>query len=309
MTVILGFLSHQYIEKLNFRRYIYKASDFLKCKPIYMSLALVLASSLVFFRNGLESRLSTQQRVRYKKAMEAAEDWFYPNPNLFLKGHDLRFIKGRTDKNILLIGSSHIAHTYSYVKTLDSEYNIYYLTMGGCFVSPSYVVPRRDCSNIQDYKPIVQSIKFDKIVTSLYTLTNALPQNYKKRRYQLLKRIKEYDEFLKFIKSHIEQVYLILPELRGREFDPKQSIRFNLRNFITIEEIKKEYRENYEALTILDELSGVKIIDPVEYLCDKVCMVMDKNSIFFYKDKSHFRPWYAKKSMGYLREIFIDEQR
>jgi hypothetical protein len=63
------------------------------------------------------------------------------------------------------------------------------------------------------------------------------------------------------------------------------------------------YKVQYQALNELTELKGIVVIDPVNYLCSDVCMVMDDQSNYFYKDISHMRPWYAKKSLGYLNQI------
>ena len=152
-------------------------------------------------------------------------DRSYPEPNFTIGDSDVRLIKGSSDKNILFIGASHVEQTYPYVEYLNSEYNVYYLTKGGCFITPSYVHPKWSCENIQNYKPIISSVKFDKIVSSSYLLTSHLPLDEPTKSNELKNRVSEYKDFLEFAKANSNEVFIILGEPTGREFDPKLSVR------------------------------------------------------------------------------------
>ena len=116
-------------------------------------------------------------------------------------------------------------------------------------------------------------------------------------------RISEYEQFLHFAEKMSNEVFIILGEPGGAEFDPKKSTRHNLKGFIAVDEIRERYALHYEALEELDEIKNVKVIDPIDYLCDEVCKVMDENFNYYYKDDNHYRPWYAKESLGYLDQI------
>ena len=67
---------------------------------------------------------------------------------------------------------------------------------------------------------------------------------------------------------------------------------------------RKNYEIHMEAIEKFKNLDGITIIDPIEYLCTDICKVMDNNFNYFYKDRAHFRPWYAKESLQYLDVIF-----
>jgi peptidoglycan/LPS O-acetylase OafA/YrhL len=303
LSVFLGFISNKYIEKNNYKNNFRSAIQYLKCKPMYYAITIGFLGVIIYINNGFNYRLDGSLLIKNESAFEAIRDWDYPESNLKVGNTDVRFIKGSSDKNILFIGASHIEQTYPFVKSYGSKYNIYYVTMGGCFVSPSYVNPKWSCSNIQNYKDIINKVSFDKIVTSIYTLDSYLSENKDLRDEQINNRVIEYNDFLKFAKSKANKVYMILGEPRGKEFNPKQSVRHNLNNFIPVSKAREEYKIHYSALNKLSEKKDVKIIDPIDYLCNEICLVMDDNFKYYYKDGTHMRPWYAKENLHYLAEI------
>ncbi|MFT4809241.1 MAG: peptidoglycan/LPS O-acetylase OafA/YrhL [Paraglaciecola sp.] len=304
LTVLLGFLSNKYIEKIKFRNNFDNLYSYFKCKPIYIVLSVGLMGNFTFVSEGLINRLSDDLQIKYTNATNALGDWGYPREsNLKIGNIDTRFIKGKSDKNILFIGASHIAQTYPYAANFSSEYNIYYVTMGGCFVTPSMVNPKWSCLNIQNYKEIIKNVEFDKIVTSIYCFDCYLSKNNKIKNNQVVERLREYDDFLRFAKDNSKEVFIILGEPKGEAFDPLLSIRHNLKQFITVKEARNQYLTHYDALGELNEANGVVIIDPIDYLCDEVCMVMSNDFNYYYQDANHMRPWYAKKHLQYLDVI------
>jgi hypothetical protein len=134
-------------------------------------------------------------------------------------------------------------------------------------------------------------------------LDGRLSENDKVKARQIDTRILEYNEFLKFAKSNSNEVFMILGEPKGPMFDPKLSVRHNLKNSITIEDARKPYVIHYDSIEKLDNISDVVIIDPLNYLCDQLCFVMDDEFNYFYSDSSHMRPWYARESLGYLEQV------
>lgn len=303
LSVFLGFISNKYIEKANYKNDFRSVIQYLKCKPMYYSLTIGFLGFITYISNGFDYRLNGSLIIKNESAIEAIGDWDYPKSNLKVGNTDVRFIKGSSDKNILFIGASHIEQTYPFVKQYGSKYNIYYVTKGGCFVSPSYVNPKWSCSNIQNYKEIINKVSFDKIVTSIYMLDGYLSKNKELRDEQIKNRVIEYNDFLNFAKSKTNKVYMILGEPTGKEFDPKMSVRHELNNFITVNKAREEYKIHYSALNELSESKGVKIIDPIDYLCNEICSVMDDNFKYYYKDSTHMRPWYARNNLHYLTEI------
>ncbi|EPL6455577.1 acyltransferase family protein [Providencia rettgeri] len=303
LSVLLGFLSHKYIEKYKFNKEINWKNIFF-VKPILFSI-IILISSLFIYSSSITFRES-EQSAKNLSAIEAINDWSYPEPNLFIDNLGIRYIKGSSEKNILFIGASHIEQLYPYVLENHGYYNVYFLTKGGCLPTPSMKHSKWSCDNIQNYSHLLRTVHFDKIVTSLYCLTCELPKNHDDKEIELKIRIKEYDDFLSRLKEHTKHIYLLLGEPQGKEFDPVESLRFNLPHKIKTIDVRHKYKEQAVALSALKELNDVKIIDPIPYLCDNYCNVMDSNNNYFYKDDNHMRPWYAKRYLTYLSSIFVN---
>ena len=305
-SLLLGFLSYKYIERIHFKNNFNELSSYLKCNPIYFKVTIIFCGGLIFLTNGALIRFDNEDQKKYKNAIAAIDDRDYPSPNLILGENKIRFIKGSSTKNILFIGASHIEQTYPYVNNSHSKYNIYYLTKGGCLAIPSYIDQagkKNNCSNITNYSSVIEGIRFDKIVTSFYLFGKYLSKDKKLEEKQIAIRQSQYDQFLHYLKENTNDVYLILGEPTGAEFSPELSLRLNLKNYITIEKARERYATHYESLTKLKEVSNITIIDPINHLCDDICNTMDEEYRFYYTDSSHMRPWYAKKSLTYLKEI------
>ena len=303
LSVFLGFLSYTYIEKINFKNSFNSLRSYSRCKPLYMITSIGVMGSIIFLTNGLNTISEKENQLLNNNALIAISDWKYPEANLQIKKHHIRFIKGRTKKNILFIGASHIEQTYPYSSSLDTDYNIYYLTEGGCFLVPSYN-PQLDCSNIKDYKSIITDIDFERIVTSLFVLDAHLPKENHAKKDQLNLRVSEFNEFILFAMSRTKKLFILLGEPKGEEFNPILSVRHNLKPFITKQAARKAYVAHYNALNYLIKSENIVIIDPINYLCSHICMVRNENFKYYYKDSEHMRPWYAKESLVYLDQIF-----
>ena len=198
LSVLLGFLSYKYIEKVRLKN---NHNNGLEHKYVLAAVVTLLIGASIFFTSGAIYRFPDQIQQKNLSAIEAIDDWGYPASNLKIGGLNIRYIQGSSKENILFIGASHIEHTYPYVESLNTDYNIYYLTSQGCLVTPSYINPRRSCVNIQNYKKLIDEIKFKKIVTSLYVFDAMLAKDNNIRKEQISLRTSEYDSFLKFIKE------------------------------------------------------------------------------------------------------------
>lgn len=305
LSVLLGFLSYRYVEKIKLNVAFKSRLAYLTSAPWRLSLVIALLGYSVFITSGALFREPEALQHNIKQALLAMDDWDYPtHTNLNVGKSAITFIKGTTDKNILMIGASHIEQTYPYVNSTNNEYNVYYLTEGGCFLTPSYVHPSWDCSNIQEYKNVLSVIKFDKIVSSIFLMHNYLSDEADEREKQINLRIQEYDQFLRFAKQHSKEVFIILGEPIGEEFDPKLSVKHNFPAYISVEQARENYVVQEYVLTQLQNLEDVIVIDPIEYLCTNICKVKDSSGTYYYKDVSHFRPWYAKQVLQYLDVIF-----
>jgi hypothetical protein len=184
------------------------------------------------------------------------------------------------------------------VESLDNEFNVYFLTQNGCFVTPSMVNPKWKCDNLQEYKKLIQKVNFQKVITSFYGFDAYLSKKANARKSEVNIRIKEYDDFLSTLKNKIPQIIILTGEPKGLEFDPTIALRENLPDTITEASARKKYTEHIEALKKLKNLNGIQLIDPIAHLCEKsLCRTRDEVQGFFYRDNNHMRPWYSIKKI------------
>jgi len=304
LSVCIGALSYIYIEskslpsyKIGFLRYF--------IGPIKGALIVSLIGFFVFNSQGFVNRVAEPVRSLNLFAMEADKNWYYPKPNQIINGLNIRKIQGRSEKNILVLGASHIEQIYPYVLNLNSDYNIYFITKSGCLVVPSMRNPKWSCENLQNFEKIFKSINFEKIVTSFYSFDSYLPIVDEKRYEELAIRIKDYDKFLRLVKAKANEVVVILGEPIGDEYDPSLTIKFNHKDFISESTARSNYDIHNMALSKLEELDRVKVIDPINYLCsDGICKTRDSIKGFYYRDRNHMQAWYAIENLSYLNEVF-----
>lgn len=305
LSILLGALSFIFIESKSLADYGLHKMKYL-LKPLPAASLLAVYGLVVFSTNGLLNTLAEPERTLVASAITAKSDWSYPKANKVMGPLKIRFINGKTDKNILILGASHTEQLYPYVKGLNSDYNVYFLTNGGCLATPSMKHPKWNCDNLQNYQLLLDKVKFDKIVTSFYSFNVYLPDVEAERLEQIALRTKEYDVFLAQLKAAAKEVYLILGEPRGEEFDPQAAIRFGLEASITEEKARKSFVIHKEALSHLTELDDIEIIDPIEHLCNEgICRTSNDSQGFYYRDNNHMRPWYAIEKLTYLDHIFL----
>ena len=308
LSIGLGAVSFIFIESKTLKDvHLEKAKYILRPLPFAALSAFI--GSLIFYTNGFLFRLPPSEQLLVKSAIEAKDDWNYPAPNMEVESLKIRFIKGTSSKNILVMGASHIEQIYPYVESLNNEFNIYFLTRSGCLVTPSMEHPKWSCDNLQDYRKLIEKVEFQKILTSFYNFDSYLPENASEREREKNIRIKEYDEFLRYIKSSIPQVFVITGEPKGIEFNPAIALRKKLPNTISEASARMKYSEHLNALQNLEHLSDVEIIDPITHLCKEgICSTRDDERGFFYRDDNHMRPWYSIKYNSYLSTVFIEQQ-
>ena len=253
LSVLLGALSFTYIESKTLKDYRLNKAKLL-LQPLPFSITIAISGMAIFHTNGILYRLPESEQLLVKSALEAKDDWNYPEPNMEIEGLEIRFIKGSSVKNILVMGASHIEQLYPYVESLKSKYNVYFLTQSGCFVTPSMKNPKWECGDLQNYGKLLDKIKFEKVLTSFYNFNSYLSTAIAERENEKIIRVEEYDNFLYTLKSHISKVFIITGEPKGKEFDPISAIRYKLPDYISEAEARLNYTEHEAALMKLIEL-------------------------------------------------------
>lgn len=303
LSVLFGFISYKTIESRIKNNVV--SVKYNLYKVLLFSLSISTFGFFVNNNDGIMSRVSELDKSINKSAFEAVGDREKPENKIKVNGLELSYIDKGSEKNILFVGASHIEHIWPYVNKNSDKYNSYFLVQGGCFVSYYNFGPKWNCDNLKGYSKLFENVKFDKIVTSFYCFDCFLPIDENERTEEIINRTKGYDSFLKDLKENSREVFVILGEPKGEEFDPVLSIRKKLPKEVDVERVREKYSTQYAAIRNLREKDGVNFIDPISYLCDKSCRTMDEKYNYFYRDDSHFRPWYAETKLKYLDELFL----
>ena len=300
LSFIIGACSYLMIESRKVKHNLFGLFNFLLVAFIFLCVSS-------YVTHGFIERLSGEDKKIALNAIQAIGDWEYPSPNLVVGGNELRYIPASKPerKNILFIGASHIEQLYPYVVENIRDNNVYFLTQGGCFISASYVNPKWSCENIQNHSLLFDEISFDSVITSSFVLNAYLPDEGYLREKQLKQRVDELNQFIDYVLSTNSEFYLILGQPFGKEFDPKSvfTVDEKFKRYVDVETIRAKYLEQYNALKSTLDRDDIVVIDPIEYLCNELCLIADDESVFYYSDESHMRPWYARSVLSYLEPI------
>ncbi|MGL1920707.1 MAG: acyltransferase [Hyphomicrobiales bacterium] len=151
LSILLGFLSNKYIERINFRNDFDHIVSYLKCKPAYMALAVGLVGSLVFITDIANSSLryvnNTERGIfinyyqTYAKETSLGKYWELCNTEArwiqtgeyvlseycFENNNDLH--------DIFIWGDSHAGALSDAIRGKYYYYNIHQVTASGCPIS------------------------------------------------------------------------------------------------------------------------------------------------------------------------------
>jgi peptidoglycan/LPS O-acetylase OafA/YrhL len=114
------------------------------------------------------------------------------------------------------------------------------------------------------------------------------------------------------LKNAGKQVFLLLDNPSGEEFNPKHHVQgqrwgamqsFDMPSTAVFSEAQIEV---HRALKKIAQQAGVRTLDPIPTLCSdlSLCRRASLQGDPFYKDDNHLRPWVVKEFGGYIDEAF-----
>lgn len=153
LSILLGYLSYKYIERIKFPRSFPNLVSYLQCKPIYYALGVTFLSSIIFLSNGakLDYRAGASSEKSkfldyYAEQYEnnRAEDyWLKCNPYGAFKESgsyeiDSICIKDKGDGGIFLWGDSHAEGLSLGIRQLAENNHIPFYQVTGAGCKPSF---------------------------------------------------------------------------------------------------------------------------------------------------------------------------
>lgn len=305
LSILLGFLSYQFIEKINFPRYS-SWKEIYKVKPFYIFLILLVCGYAVKETSGVRFHYSSQ-------ILDILDEKDNRNPYNCLSPNDkdinLPLCKIGNQENIkmIIVGDSHAdAITTAATSSLNlKNEGAIALVKSGCVYKFVNRYNTADCNIINQKRTayLQQHIGVPIIVSNRYT-TKFLGENDPERNKFHINELNisttnnDYLLFKKDLQINIcdltkkSPVYLVLqiPELG---FDaPKIMARQLLNGEPKVNSISlQKYRERSNHInTILREVAsscGAMILDPTKYLCKTSYCISEYKGRPIYRDGDH----------------------
>jgi peptidoglycan/LPS O-acetylase OafA/YrhL len=116
LSILLGFLSYKYVEKINFPRSFPTLLSYLKCKPIYIASFVAIVASIIFTQDDkLKSYRMSPQQIAFTDSMERGDYECFDKPYQHDSENEFCTIT-KGEKNILAFGDS---HSYSLLPAVE----------------------------------------------------------------------------------------------------------------------------------------------------------------------------------------------
>lgn len=194
LSVLLGYLSYKYIERIKFPRSFPNLLGYLKCKPIYIAGIIGISSSMVFFKSGIPERFQVnaekQQIMNELIIANRANGYcFYDAHKLSdfevdaIKGVDCYLGDTTQPVKTLLFGDSYAGHNEPFFDELFKANNSSFQSVVTNWCTPSlsddFAGPKtqkayKQCllnrnylvHNLTNYKNIIFSVQWQNIKTN-----------------------------------------------------------------------------------------------------------------------------------------------
>jgi peptidoglycan/LPS O-acetylase OafA/YrhL len=195
LSLLLGFLSNEYIEKIKFRNNFYGFFDYLKCKPVYFALIVGLLGSVVYISQGASARFHLAPKIK-----TIMNELVIPHRNngycFYSFNNGLKFVDKEmgTDcylgskhvkSSTLLFGDSYAGHSEPFFdevfKANDASFqsivtNWCFPTLSDEFTGPKTHLAYQQCllnrqflkNNAHNYKNIILAASWDNVLKEGY---------------------------------------------------------------------------------------------------------------------------------------------
>ena len=337
ISILLGFLSHKYIERIKFNSHFPNLLSYMKCKPIYIAGCVGVLGAIIFiysnymtsFRLSSNAIMITNQQNRDPRETQCG---------LVVNGISSKCFYGSGPVKAIVIGDSHSqAQNVAIGKRAEMHGgSILSLTLSGCPTIKD--VYKKDSNNLNiDYncgKLISNSIKLAKdeypnipiIVinrTSQYihgVNESASVYNHKPNLFIDMTFDKRSEAYQNNIIDHMvdticaftkaNPVYLVRPTPEIKENVPLRMFRTitTTGNIISPQISKQEYSSRqslaFEMQNTAVKECGAKILDPIPYLCDSNYCYGDSNGIPLYFDDDHLSLYGSRLISPIYDEVF-----
>lgn len=331
LSVLLGFLSYKYVEKINFPRSFPTLLSYLKCKPIYIAGIIGVIGSGLFLTNGFEEHYPNNVLLVSNEANNK-------NPyNCMTENKFPCYIGEKDNIKAIIVGDSHAdALTTSLASMYDlRKEGIIALTRSSCpFILDIKILKqeneclaenlkRRDFLN-KNYLdvPIFWVARTGAYLygqtdpSRINDIQDTLPSMYFTKKFSSVEPalLSELEENLEItVKDTIihRPMYLVLPTSEMRFNVPKvMSKELLLNKKVTVPSISEEQylKRNKPIIEIFNRVAAnnkIKVLDPTKYMCsNKECKGLHEGRPIYY-DGDHMSEYGNKLLTPMFKEAGI----
>ena len=337
LSILLGFLSYKYVEKINFPRSFPTILSYLKCKPIYIAGVIGVLGSIIFLKyDALTSIRLTNQQIQIIDQQNR-------NPRESVCGNVVNGISpgciyGTGPVKAIVIGDSHAQAQVSIIGDLAKNYGGSVLDFGlsACnTVKGLYSVdkngnnPDYNCGKLVENAiyisakqyPNVPIIVINRTSQNLYGLnedkdsllsppTRFVDKVFSERNDEYRTNLTEHMVSTICEFSENNPVYLTRPTPELIDNVPLSMFRTlaldGKPNKIKLPLISYQERQRvaYEMQDEAVTRCGAKILDPIPYLCDSDYCYGDKNGTPLYFDDDHLSSYGSEVISPIYDEVF-----
>ena len=311
LSILLGFISYKYVEKIKFKINFNSFIEYLKCKPIYLILIIGFGGGFVFITNGIESHYS-QAVIRASSESSNKNPYNCMNEN---NNFSPCYIGNKNNIKAIIVGDSHadaLTTSLSNIFDLNSK-GIVALTFNTCplVINMKSVENNGICYNENikrmEYlnKNHINIPVFWVARTAVYIYGQSNPkrindvndtkpliyfdEKYNSPKENLLLELKaELNNTISKLKVN-HPVYMVYPTPEMRKNIPKRLSLNILLNRLS-SDLSLDYtlylKRNRSIRKLISEVSisnGVEVLDPIPYLCkNHRCMAQYNNRPIYY---------------------------
>lgn len=332
LSILLGFLSHKYIEKIKFKRDFSTLLSYVKCKPVYMALVIGSMGAVVFNNHGFQSHYPL-------KVLQINNELISKNPHGCLADQVTRnpftpcFVGNKDNIKAIVVGDSHAdALIGAITASMDlNKEGLLALTKGGCiFILGAHQRGEGDgClkENIKRMELLNQNYNDVPVFLASRTSWYVYPKlgsnlkQYQGPRIYFTKPHSQpsaefYDEFKVYVNKTVKElmlnhpVYLIQPTPEIGKHIPKElskNILFNIEGSDLSFDLDKYHQRNDNLRRLFNEVAqenNITVLDPIPYLCDHSRCIAELDGLPIYYDDHHISE-YGNKLIAPLFE-FLD---
>lgn len=337
LSILLGFLSYKYVEKINFPKGFPTLLSYLKCKPIYIAGVVGILGSAIF----IKPEATTNLRFTEKQALIAEQQKRDPREPVcgnIENGVSPGCLYGNGPVKAIVVGDSHAMAQMAAIgdRAARSDGSILSLGMNNCAtIKDSYVIDRSrgnvdyNCGKLVSNAIDIAATKYPNIPVIVINRTslslqgpNEIDESHSKIPDRFVDKVftERNDEYRDNLTGHMisticeftksNPVYLVRPTPEVKKLVPVTMFRSLTLNG-TAEQVKitrDEYNQRQtNAFKMQDDAAmqcGAKILDPTPYLCDDEYCYGDANNIPFYFDDDHLSSYGSKVISPIYDEVF-----